>query len=169
VVPSPPVGTFSVTLTLANPDTGSQAFARFLGAVREAPTPSPKSWTVAMDQGGCLLQLPDNPFCDPACDTTTQYCVQAPPHCVAKTPTAHSVGTVTVQGVKTSTGPTSFSAEPAGTLLAYQKADLAYPPFAEGDTIELSAAGADYPAFTITAKGISPIQVSASRIDMAPG
>jgi hypothetical protein len=61
---------------------------------------------------------------------------------------------VTVTGVKNSDGATEFTVEPTASFV-YMNSNLAFPPFAEGATVGLSAAGGDFSAFTISAKGIN--------------
>jgi hypothetical protein len=115
---------------------------------------------------------PSIPFCDPTC-ASGQTCVQGGT-CKATDPTHHSVGTVTIEGVGTTAGTTlsmepSTSVNPAafGTYSAVAT-PLNYPPFAEGAAVHLAAAGGDYSAFAIDAKGIPPLVLGTSTNNLAP-
>lgn len=146
----------------------SEAYASILGRVSDGPTPSTLAWTVDTASGSCSLRIPRAPFCDPGCGSAAA-CVadgvcQAYPHGL-------SVGTVTVNGIKLTSGPTSFSMNPV--LNNYQVptgSSLNYPPFAEGDVLTFSAAGADtIGGFSLSVKAIKPLVVSYDTVSFVDG
>jgi hypothetical protein len=161
------VGTFTIKLVPTSA-TGTPAQTQVAGVVREAPLPEGTIWTVIATSGGCKLVLPTIPFCDPVCATDETCTLGAT--CKKTDPTHHSVGTVTIDGVGTTTTGTTVTMNPtaAMTYTVANVATLSYPPFAEGAAVHLAAAGADYPAFTIDAQGIAPLAMGTSTSNLAP-
>jgi hypothetical protein len=160
------VGTFTVKLVPTSA-TGTPAQTNVSGQVREGPLGQGTIWTVIGSEGGCKLVTPTIPFCDPTC-ASDETCSQGAT-CKKTTPTAHSVGTVTIEGVGTTAGTTLTMNPTAATTYMANAATLNYPPFAEGATVHLAAAGGDYSAFTIDAKGIPPLAMgSGSTTNLAP-
>jgi len=160
------VGTFQ--LEVAPPRGDSPGEAAILGTVLDGPNPSNLVWEVASTDGDCELLTPRVPFCDPGCDSS-EACVEddvCQPY-----PTTIEVGSVTVEGVHTTAGDTSFTMEPiAGYYQPAADVDLAYPPFAEGDVVTFTASGtADTPAFAMTASGILPLEVTSDTITLVDG
>lgn len=162
--PTKLVGVFAVDLVDAEP-----AYTTVAGAVNDKVPPEGILWDVATTDGDCQLLKPRVPFCTPACGGTA-VCVAdntCDPYAVKQ-----DVGTVTVTGVRTSTGATSFElAFPSPTIRTYQvpgAIQLAYPGFAPGDTVTIAATGSDFtPAFTATATGIAPLEVTNPDRDLA--
>lgn len=154
--------------SLIAPTDISQGYTSVLGKVYDGPSPSAVAWKQAAASGDCKLYTPDVPFCDPGCGSTA-LCVE---NNVCKDfPKSLSVGKVTVNGMKTKDGKTSFSMDPL--LNSYQPSGgviVDFPPFAEGATVNLSAAGGSgVEAFTVSAKGISPLQVLGDSLVLADG
>lgn len=155
------VGTFSVQMKV------DKSMTAVVGQVADGPVPSNLVWTVTKTEGDCHIETPTSPFCEEGCGG--DVCVEDG-KCQAY-PTGHSVGAVTLKGVKVEGGGTEITLKeiaasyqpPAGTTLAY-------PAFDASDTIEVIAAGADYPAFTLSAPGVDAINVttSAADFDLAP-
>jgi hypothetical protein len=56
----------------------------------------------------------------------------------------------------------------AATTYMANAATLSYPPFTDGAAVHLAAAGGDYSAFTIDAKGIAPLAMGTSTSNLAP-
>ena len=160
------VGTFQ--LELAPPRGDDPGEAAILGTVLDGPTPGTVVWEGSTAEGDCELLVPRVPFCDPGCDSS-EACVEDDV-CQAY-PTTIEVGTVAVKGVETITGETTFSMEPvAGYYQPAADIDLAWPPFAEGDVVTFSASGdATAPPFTMTARGIVPLEVTSETITFADG
>lgn len=137
----------------------------FIGKVYDGASLDSVIWDVTATEGDCRLLVPRTPFCDPACGSSAA--------CVAENtckdyPTARSVGVITLTGVKSADGTTTLTMSPV--VNNYQPtAALAYPPFADGDAIQLSAAGADYAAFTIASKGIAPLALTGTAPALARG
>lgn len=129
--------------------------AAFLGAVRSAPPPPTKTWTVTAQEGPCRLEEPRIPFCNPACSESV--CTET--GCV-RDPEPRSAGTVTLEGVALEGGATSVTLPPAPPRFTYllpPGVRLAYPPFTPGAQVELRGQGGDLGTFTLRARGISPL------------
>ncbi len=149
---------------LVAPTASSAGYTAVVGKVYDGETPSLLVWEPKLTSGGCTVLTPRVPFCSTPCGSAA--CVEDDT-CQAY-PTARSVGTVTVKGLKTSTGATSFSMDPLANN--YQPSeDLPYPAFAEGETVTFSAAGSWSPAFTLTATGIAPLELKTSTITLTEG
>jgi hypothetical protein len=121
-------------------------------------------WSVAAMAGDCQLLVPSAPFCEPQCGGSA-VCVAdnvCQPH-----PTAQPVGTVHVTGLRTSAGATEFSMKPNNNN--YQPPEtLPYPAFSEGDDLTFAAAGGSFtPAFTLSAKGVAPLDLLSDTIVLA--
>jgi len=154
------VGAFQVKLT-----SGSDAATNIVGKVYDGPIPAATIWEKPQVDGACTLTTPRIPFCEEPC-TGGGICVEDDT-CQAY-PTARGVGTVTVNGVKTSDGQSSFTMTPISNI--YQPtASLAYPPFAEGDSVTVSAAGDFFPAFNLASKGIAPLVLTSTNLALKSG
>jgi hypothetical protein len=150
------VGGFTVQVVLPEGDTA--ASTRVQGGVSDGPAVEDVIWELSEEQGGCQLFEPRVPFCDPQCENS--ICVEDD-QCAAE-PVRQSVGTVTVQGLRSTSGSTEFSMEAIGTNPNYTTAEtFEYPPFAEGDPVVLSTEGGDYAPFQIESQGIAPLEVLA--------
>lgn len=163
--PSKLVGSFLVKLA-AKTET-ADANATVLGKVYDAPTPANLVWETAQTDGDCKLLTPRVPYCSTPCGSGA-VCVEDDT-CVAD-PTSHSVGTVTVTGLRTTAGASSFTM--TAIKNAYQPSGdttLAYPPFAEGDAVTFAAAGGDFAAFSLTSKGVTPLEVTSTALELKSG
>ena len=157
--PDVQVGLISIELIPVNPVTGTAAHTAFQGAVREAPDKQTIIWELAESVGDCELYTPRIPFCETACGSDAA-CVEDDV-CEAY-PARVSVGTISIKGAMLTDGGSEFSVNPIGAnfnYLAGASVSLAYPPFAEGDTVELAATGGDYQPFSISTQGIAPLEV----------
>lgn len=156
------IGVFNVELVAAVPasgdSAGSDAFTSVIGKVSTGPTPVAVIWEASDTQGACTLLVPRIPFCDPAC-TGGAVCVENG-QC-ADYPTGLDVGEVTVQGLHLDDGSTEFTMQPIGTARTYQPVGLsfAYPSFADGEALNLTASGNDTAAFSIDTQGIAPLEM----------
>jgi hypothetical protein len=118
-----------------------------------------------MSDGDCQLLIPRAPFCPSSCGGSA-VCVEdgvCQPY-----PTACSVGTVHVKGVKTVSGETELTIDPIAN--AYQPkaaVKLPFPAFAEGDRIRVQASGGDLEPFTLEVRGIAPLALSAEEFHLA--
>jgi hypothetical protein len=159
------VGSFQVSLSLTS---SGQGYTSVVGKVFDGPTPNPVILEEAAKEGDCQLLTPRYPYCEEPCGGTA-LCVEddiCQPH-----PNAVSVGTVQVEGLRTTDGETSFSMDPiadnyqpAGSLI------LEYPAFSEGDEITFGAEGeGTVPAFTLNARGISPLELLNETIELIDG
>lgn len=169
--PNTLVGTFQVKLVApvpATPDTEAvPGFTTVFGKVYDGPTPSTLIWDEAQAQGECRLLTPRVPFCNTPCGGSAA--------CVADDtcqpyPTAHGVGTVTVTGLHDASGPVVLEMRPVANN--YQNpagVELPYPSFAEGEVLQLSAAGGDYPPFQVQARGIAPFALTTTNFNLVAG
>lgn len=164
------LGTFSVQLIaprLENDGTTTPGYTSVLGKVYDGVTPETVTWDAAAASGDCVLSIPRVPFCSPACGSN-MACV-ADNTCAAY-PTAQSVGSVHLDGVKTASG---AGVDLTAVANSYQVAGatLAYPAFAEGDAIKLTASGSVFAtAFTASSKGVAALALgNAGSMALAAG
>jgi hypothetical protein len=159
------VGTFQVQVQL-DQDDPTTGMTKVVGQVGDGPTPANVIWTVIKTEGGCSLSTPSSPFCPAGCGT--EVCV-ADDKCQPYA-TGHSVGDVTLKGIKLAAGGSDLALKeiakayqpPAGTVLAF-------PPFAVGDDVTLHATGGDYEAFDLASKGVDPIALSSTDYELDEG
>ena len=151
------VGAFQVKL--------GEGTTNIVGKVYDGPVPAATIWEKPQVDGACTLTTPRIPFCEESC-TGGGICVEDDT-CQAY-PTARGVGTVTVGGVKTSDGQSSFTMTPLSNV--YQPSvSLAFPPFAEGDSVTMAAAGDFFPAFSLASKGIAPLVLTSTDLALVSG
>lgn len=156
------VGTFQVQVQVDEADS-TKGTTKIVGQVGDGPVPANVVWTVIKEEGGCRLATPKAPFCEPGCGS--DVCV-ADGKCQAY-PAGHSVGAVTLKGVKLASGGTDLGLKevakayqpPAGTMLAY-------PPFGLGDDVSLHAEGGDYTAFDLATKGVDPLTLTSTDFEL---
>lgn len=149
------VGAFQITMKAPE---GEAALTAVSGKLYDGPSPENIVWEVESTAEGCVLSTPRVPYCSPACEGGS-VCVEND-QCQAY-PTAYSAGVVTLTGLATEAGDTSFEMSPiANTYQAPAGTVLAYPPFAEGDPVTLNAAGDYFAAFSLEARGIAPIALT---------
>jgi hypothetical protein len=117
--------------------------------------------------GGCSIGS-SNAACAAAASTSGNTCV-----CVAKDtcqafPTKKNVGDVTISGVATTTGATTFQLVNGGNSynVDVNTTTLAYPGFGEDDTIKVSATGGEYGPFEISASGVAPLTLVQNDIHL---
>jgi hypothetical protein len=159
------VGSFQVKATPAT--SVAQASTAVVGKVYDGPTPSTVVWENPQVDGPCTLTTPRVPFCTAPCGSSGA-CVEDDT-CRAY-PTARGVGSVTVTGVKTTGGDSSFAMTAiANTYQPPSSVSLAYPPFAEGDAVTFSAAGDYFPAFTLTSTGVAPLALTSASLALSTG
>ena len=169
----PLIGNFTVRLVDPVPatddDPATPGYTSILGKVFDGASPEATVWTVAGSSGDCRLEKPTVPFCSTPCggsavcvatDTCTPY------------PTAKEVGKVTVSGVRTASGGTSFTMTPLAS--SYQPpaaaGTLPYPAFAESGQVTFKAAGSDFTAaFTLRARGVAPLVLGAASYPLVKG
>jgi hypothetical protein len=140
----------------------SESYTTVLGRVNDNPTPSTLQWDTSAVSGVCKLLIPRAPFCAVSCGSAAA-CV-ADGVCQAY-PKAVVVGPVTVQGMKTMAGPTSFVMQPLlGTYQPPAGTQFLVPPFTEGDDVSFAAGTDSLGSFVLTAKAIRPLQVDYDSI-----
>jgi hypothetical protein len=164
------VGTFQVSLTPPVPASGgtpeTPGYTSVLGKVYDGPTPSQIVWEEAAKEGDCKLSTPRVPFCNEPCGGSAA-CVED--DTCQDYPLPHSAGTVTARGIRTASGETQFTMDPVAN--SYQTpagVTLVYPAFAEGDEINLDAAGEYFSAFSLASRGISPLELSNQTVTLEP-
>lgn len=165
IIPDPGAESFGgVTFYLSAFDTSTSMNGKF----KDGPTPQAIIWEEVMESGGLKLMSPRTPTCTESC-ASNEKCVEDD-SCMAQ-PSAIDVGDLTVTGVNTKEGTSSFTTKPLGSALNYMpKEDLAYPPFNEGDLVTITATGSvTSPAFTLSAPGIKPIKVLNDTIKFIEG
>ncbi|HYP77153.1 MAG TPA: hypothetical protein VER12_14390 [Polyangiaceae bacterium] len=163
--PNKLVGSFQVKLTPAS-DLGPAATS-IVGRIYDAPTPVTTRWEEPQLDGNCTLTTPRVPFCSTPCGGSAA-CVEDDT-CVAY-PTAHGAGVVTMTGLQTTNGSTPLELKLVGTTYqAPPSIPLAYPPFAEGDAVTLTAAGDYFPAFGLSSRGIAPLALTESELALKSG
>ncbi len=153
------VGTFAIQMKV------DKGMTSVVGQVADGPVPQNLVWTEKKTEGDCRLEIPSSPFCDGGCGA--EVCV-ADGKCQPY-PTGHSVGAVTLKGVKLAGGGAEITLKeiaasyqpPAGTTLAY-------PSIGVSDTIEIKATGADYAPFDLSTPGIDPLDLKTTDFDLAP-
>lgn len=154
------VGAFQVRSLPATPTEGAPeatGTTSVIGKIYDGPTPSAIVWTVQAEDGGCQLLTPRVPFCSEPCGGSA-VCVEddtCQPY-----PTAHSVGDVTVTGLKLESGEASFVMKPiANNYQPPAGVRLSYPPADEGQVVRFEASGDHFSAFTLEARGVSPLEL----------
>lgn len=161
----PSYGSFNVSLIA--PTEISQGYTSILGMVKDGPTPEKIIWDEKTKIGNCRLLVPRIPFCEESC--AGGVCVED--DSCQPNPSKIEVGTVTASGLKTKTGETTFSM--MSVMKNYQPTagvTVDFPPCAEGDTVTFTASGTEtMPAFTLTAVGISPLEILNDTIKMEDG
>jgi hypothetical protein len=162
----PSYGSFLVSLS--EPTATARAFTSVLGTVTTFPTPGSLIWEAGEQSGGCRIYKPRVPFCETPCGSEA-ICVEDGK--CQDFPKALSVGKVTVKGVKTKAGAASFSMDPVqGNYQPSGRDSLAYPPFAEGDDVSITAAGdSSVAAFSVAVKAIAPLETLKDSFALADG
>ncbi len=147
------LGGFAVDLTVMD---GTPGYTSLIGAVRDVPDPR-EVWS---DSGanGCALVTGPALSCASAC-ATGMFCGAAG-SCIAE-PIPQNAGVVMITGV----GPTPIEVTRIASRNSYYSTLTdPFPPFAPGDTVTLSAAGADVPAFSLEGRGIAPLTFAGTGI-----
>lgn len=158
--PDAQVGFFDIKLVApvaATPGTSATpGFTSMLGKIYDGPVPESLAWELSQEASGCQLLLPRIPFCGAGCGSAV--CVDTD-RCVPN-PATRDAGTVTVKGVRTDAGVSEFTLTPIrNTYVNPATIKLPYPAFAEGDEIQLSAAGSAVSAFSVKGTGIAPLEL----------
>ncbi len=149
------VGGFAVQL--------NEAHTSFGGGVRDAVRGQDVWQPSGTAEGGCRLMVGPSFTCAPAC-TQPQIC-NGPNQCVAE-PRFQSAGDVTVTGL----GASAIVAQPLGNQYApVLPSGLAFPPFAPGAAVGVSAAGATIPGFTLAGQGIEPLAFTGTGLKVQGG
>lgn len=147
------IGGFTVAL--------SDTFASVDGKVSDGPTPPLVQWDAKATTGDCTLQTPKSLLCNPPCAAGTEVCVAT--NVCKPYPTAISVGEVKVSGVHPVEGTMPFTLSATNKNYYYYTPELAFPPFAEGDVVTVSAAGGTGGPFVIEARGVPPLVMTTSQ------
>ena len=152
-------GAFQVRLV--PPVAGDGGFTSVVGKVYDGPNPELLVWEKQASDGDCTLLTPRVPFCTTPCGGSAA-CV-ANDTCQAY-PSSRSVGTVHVTGL----GASDFTMSPV--VNTYQPAvTLPFPAFAANDVITFEAAGGSYAPFSISSRGIDPLELTNSSLVLTTG
>ncbi len=144
----------------------SDGYTTVLGVVYDQTPPEGIIWDVTMTDGGCVLRVPRVPFCDPPCGGSA-VCV-ADDTCRPYA-TKQDVGLVHARGLTTTTGATELDLRLlAGSYQVPAGVTLAYPAFAPGAAIELTAAAARSPRRSPSAARASRRSRSPAPIPISP-
>jgi hypothetical protein len=157
-------GNFQVTIVPMNGDTPGHTTV--VGRVQDGPSLEQVLWTRAAMNGDCQLLTPRIPFCSPTCASGSACTADG---VCTRFPTAQSVGTVRVSGVRTAAGQSTF--EMLSVTNTYQvpgSVMLPNPAFTEGDTVRVEASGAGaIPAFAVESRGITALALGSTAITVA--
>lgn len=156
--PEARVGGFSLAVIRASG--AAPASSQLAGGVYDATDPS-KLWQKLESEGDCRLEIGPEFACSPQCGAGQTCSGDA---CVPS-PKLKSVGKVTVTGLAT-----ALSVNPLPSRNDYY-APLAGegPPFGSGAPLVLSAAGADYPGFTLESRGVTLLETATAELNLEPG
>jgi len=159
------IGSFLVTLTGATEEAGPTVSV--IGKVSDGPTPIKTIWENPVVDGDCTLTTPRNPFCETPCGGSA-VCIEddiCQPY-----PTGRSVGTVKVSGLTVKAGDSPFTMKAiANSYQPPTDVTLAYPPFAEGDAVTFAATGDYFPAFSLTAPAVAPLEMPKGELKLTAG
>lgn len=156
------LGAFTIELKHADAASGAAAYSQVTGGIRDGVRPD-SIWvpqTVAGSGSECKLMVGPSNSCPTACNST-QVCKGNA--CVAA-PVTKSIGEVTFSGLvvpvkmtptKTGSGSVVYS----GLI----DSKTAFPPYTVGAALGMTAAGEDYPGFTLAGVGIQPIDAVAGQ------
>jgi hypothetical protein len=165
------VGSFQLKLvapvaaTESTPET--PGYTTLVGKLYDGPTPSLVVWEVAASEGDCKLLTPRVPFCSTPCGGSAA-CVEDDT-CQAY-PTSQSAGTVHITGLQRLSGEAELDINPgSGGYQLPGDAQLAFPPFEAGERVSLEAAGAQFPAFALSASGVGLLSLAEDPIVLAEG
>jgi hypothetical protein len=162
------VGAFQVLMTAAAEATevspAVTAQTSFIGRVQDGPTPELVRWVETGAEGPCRLLVPSVPFCGTPCGGSAA--------CVADDvcqpyPTAREVGTLTVTGISTGAGETTFTVDPIASN--YQRSGLPFPAFAEGAPLRVETSGGAYAPFSLEARAIAAIALTNPPMRLVSG
>jgi hypothetical protein len=158
-------GAFSLELKPA--DMGNKAYSQVTGGVRDGVVPRTVWVRESVNGSGneCQLMVGQSSACSPAC-TSPQICTATS---CQNPPVSKSVGEVTFSGlvIPLTMTPTITG---IGTIVytGLIPSDTAFPPYTVGAALGLMAAGADYPAFMLSGRGIQPLEaVAGQTLDVA--
>lgn len=112
-------------------------------------------------EGKCTMMVKVNPFCDPACDPSTQQCSLAEK--CEPNPENLDVGSMTITGMGE-----EVAIEPNPNN-DYWKFDFKGEAFVAGDEIELSTDGGALPSFTLQGHGVDLVELTGKPEMLTPG
>jgi hypothetical protein len=136
-----------------------------VGTVSDGVAPVATILEVSASEGVCRLLRPRIPFCNTPCGGSA-VCV-ADDTC-RPYPKAQNVGTVLMKGIRTAAGATEFSMDAvANNYQPPSDVALLYPPFAEGADISVTTSGGAYAPFTVSARGIAPLELLTGTVTVA--
>ena len=151
------IGGFGIQVT--PPTDTTPGSTQLGGSVNDKVSPY-DVWDTIAEEGECQVVVGPSLSCSPGCANGEECAGNN--QCITS-PMGLDVGTVTVAGLSL---PISANMLPNNT---YYAPINAYPPFAPGDSVALTAAGADIAGFTLRGVGIEPIEVPTTTFAITPG
>lgn len=150
------VGT--VEVKLVGPDADTHGYSSVFGKIYDKAPVETTVWEEAVSADGCSLLTPRVPFCETPCGS--EACVED--DTCQPFPESQSAGTLTVKGLSREDGTSdAFEISPIKANYTTPGAiSLAYPPFDEGDEVQIVASGAEVSGFTLKGKGIARLELT---------
>ena len=153
-------GTFQISLKTAIEN--EKAYTSFFGKVFDGKTPSTTIWEEKNSIGECKLLIPRIPFCEQPC-TSGSVCTED--NICQSYPGEINIGIIQLEGLQTISGETTINIEPVANNYQLVGVELEFPPFSERDDIILKAEGnLEVSSFTLTTKGITPLELKNDSI-----
>lgn len=150
----------SASTTLGTPDD-----AKIAGFPKNGPPVPEYNFKEPTTVGDCKLYQVANPYCDPKCATGTKCVGNGDDGTCATTPTAISMGTLTVEGLKLASGSTDpFTLTPINN--SYESAgstDLDINPCAPGDEVKVAGGADDGPKFEVKSTCIERLKITSTN------
>jgi hypothetical protein len=146
-----------LTLKLVPPEGASTGYSEFSGVVSDKVMPS-DVWVETKKEGDCRLITGPKLTCAPTCKVGevclgNNQCTSAP--------AGQDVGTITLTGLLS-----PLTATPTSGKQYYKPITGAFPPATPGAEVTLNASGGTYPAFSLRAGAIDPLEVPPGQITL---
>jgi hypothetical protein len=139
--------------------------AKIAGFPKDGPPVPEYNFKEPTTAGDCKLYQVAHPFCSPACSTGQKCIGNTESGTCATLPTAISMGTLTVNGLKLASGSTDpFSLTPINN--SYESAgstDLDLNPCEPGDDVSVSGGSDDGPKFEVKSSCVERIKITSTN------
>ena len=165
-------GLLEVEFVLASA-TGTPAYTSVGGRIYDGLVPPDRYWNVAGEASGCTLYTPRPILCDPACSAAEACVLQGGNATCASQPGAHDAGTLTVSGLRTADGSTTFSIEPTlstdGTIVTYQSPTLPEKAADDGAPVRIETPAGSTDPFLLEALAVLPLELAEGSVAVEAG